>query len=265
MELFRRLGCADAVRDAGLPADFNTDVVYMTRLNGVEITRYERSTPAEVRAGAPARCRRQLADARAAALPLADLPRTGTARARGRTVGRRPARRMAARLLRPGRRRRHVADRGCRHRRAAHRAQPLPRRLRRRRQHRAQGHRLAARGHARAQQHVLDVLPVSARVGELAKSTPGMDAALRRRRHPRRHRRRRRMAPPPRRPRRRGPATLGPGAGDVRRHRRAVRLRGHRPVALDAARDGRHQVAGAATCSSPATPPTSGCRWAASA
>jgi 2-polyprenyl-6-methoxyphenol hydroxylase-like FAD-dependent oxidoreductase len=51
MELFRRLGCADAVRDSGLPADFNTDVVYMTRLNGVEITRYERSTPADVRAG----------------------------------------------------------------------------------------------------------------------------------------------------------------------------------------------------------------------
>jgi 2-polyprenyl-6-methoxyphenol hydroxylase-like FAD-dependent oxidoreductase len=51
MELFRRLGCAGAVRDAGLPPDFCTDVVYMTRLNGVEITRYERSTPADVRAG----------------------------------------------------------------------------------------------------------------------------------------------------------------------------------------------------------------------
>lgn len=51
MELFRRLGCADAVRDAGLPADFNTDVVYLTRLNGTEITRYERSTTAEVRSG----------------------------------------------------------------------------------------------------------------------------------------------------------------------------------------------------------------------
>lgn len=51
MELFRRLGCADAVREAGLPADFNTDVVYMTRLNGREITRYERSTRAEVQSG----------------------------------------------------------------------------------------------------------------------------------------------------------------------------------------------------------------------
>ena len=51
MELLRRLGCADAVRDAGLPADHNTDVVYLTPLNGHELTRYERSTPAEVRAG----------------------------------------------------------------------------------------------------------------------------------------------------------------------------------------------------------------------
>ncbi|HEY8058534.1 MAG TPA: FAD-dependent monooxygenase, partial [Acidimicrobiales bacterium] len=51
MELFRRLGCADAVRAAGLPGDFNTDVVFLTRLNGVEITRYERSTPDDVRAG----------------------------------------------------------------------------------------------------------------------------------------------------------------------------------------------------------------------
>jgi 2-polyprenyl-6-methoxyphenol hydroxylase-like FAD-dependent oxidoreductase len=50
MELLRRLECADAVRAAGLPADFNTDVVYMTRLNGREISRYERSTPADVRA-----------------------------------------------------------------------------------------------------------------------------------------------------------------------------------------------------------------------
>lgn len=51
MELLRRLGCADAVRRAGLPADHNTDVVYMTRLAGVELVRYERSTPADVFAG----------------------------------------------------------------------------------------------------------------------------------------------------------------------------------------------------------------------
>ena len=51
MELFRRLGCADAIRDSGLPADHNTDVVFMTRLTGVELERFERSTPADVRAG----------------------------------------------------------------------------------------------------------------------------------------------------------------------------------------------------------------------
>lgn len=51
MELLRRLGCADAVRAVGLPEHFNTDVVYLTRINGSEITRYHRSTPADVRAG----------------------------------------------------------------------------------------------------------------------------------------------------------------------------------------------------------------------
>lgn len=51
MELFRRLGCADAIRDAGLPAEHNTDVVYMTRLNGTEIVRYARPTTADVRSG----------------------------------------------------------------------------------------------------------------------------------------------------------------------------------------------------------------------
>lgn len=51
MELLRRLGCADAVRSAGLPPTHNTDVVYLTRLNGVELARYERSTAADVFAG----------------------------------------------------------------------------------------------------------------------------------------------------------------------------------------------------------------------
>ena len=51
MEIFRRLGCADNVRNAGLPADFNTDVVYMTHFNGVDLARYERSTRAEVQQG----------------------------------------------------------------------------------------------------------------------------------------------------------------------------------------------------------------------
>jgi 2-polyprenyl-6-methoxyphenol hydroxylase-like FAD-dependent oxidoreductase/sugar lactone lactonase YvrE len=51
MEIFRRYGAAAAIRDAGLPADFSADVVYMTRMNGKELTRYERSTTADVRAG----------------------------------------------------------------------------------------------------------------------------------------------------------------------------------------------------------------------
>ena len=51
MELLRRLGCADAVRSAGLPPDHSTDIVYLTQLNGFELTRFSRSTVAEVRAG----------------------------------------------------------------------------------------------------------------------------------------------------------------------------------------------------------------------
>jgi 2-polyprenyl-6-methoxyphenol hydroxylase-like FAD-dependent oxidoreductase len=51
MELLRRLGCADAVRAVGLPENHSTDIVYLTRLNGHELVRFERSTPAEVRSG----------------------------------------------------------------------------------------------------------------------------------------------------------------------------------------------------------------------
>lgn len=40
MELLRRLGCSREYRQAGLPADYPTDVVYLTRINGREITRY---------------------------------------------------------------------------------------------------------------------------------------------------------------------------------------------------------------------------------
>ncbi len=52
MEIFRRLGCADAVRRAGLPGDNSTDVVYMTRMNGGELVRFSRPTPDDIRAGA---------------------------------------------------------------------------------------------------------------------------------------------------------------------------------------------------------------------
>lgn len=54
MELFRRLGCADAVRAAGLPGDHNTDVVYMTRFNEHELARYKRPTPHDVLNGTQA-------------------------------------------------------------------------------------------------------------------------------------------------------------------------------------------------------------------
>ncbi|WP_176598175.1 MULTISPECIES: FAD-dependent monooxygenase [Sphingobium] len=41
MEFLRRLGCSGEYRKTGLPADYPTDVLYMTRINGVEITRYK--------------------------------------------------------------------------------------------------------------------------------------------------------------------------------------------------------------------------------
>lgn len=40
MELLRRIGCSEQYRKAGLPPDYPVDVVYMTRINGTEITRY---------------------------------------------------------------------------------------------------------------------------------------------------------------------------------------------------------------------------------
>ncbi|MEZ5409140.1 MAG: FAD-dependent monooxygenase [Acidimicrobiales bacterium] len=55
MELLRRLGCADEVRRSGLPPDHSTDIVYLDRLNGHELTRYRRSTTGAVLAGQPRR------------------------------------------------------------------------------------------------------------------------------------------------------------------------------------------------------------------
>lgn len=40
MEILRRLGCSRRYRQTGLPPEYPTDVVYMTRINGSEITRY---------------------------------------------------------------------------------------------------------------------------------------------------------------------------------------------------------------------------------
>src|SRR5262245_21176690 len=39
MELYRRLGLARGLRRLGLPGNYPTDVVYLTRLNGWELTR----------------------------------------------------------------------------------------------------------------------------------------------------------------------------------------------------------------------------------
>lgn len=41
MEILRRLDCSGRYRKVGLPADYPVDVVYMTRINGEEITRYK--------------------------------------------------------------------------------------------------------------------------------------------------------------------------------------------------------------------------------
>src|SRR5215472_4827544 len=39
MEIFRRLGCVQAVRDAGLPAEYPNDVVFRTTAVGMELSR----------------------------------------------------------------------------------------------------------------------------------------------------------------------------------------------------------------------------------
>ena len=39
MEMFRRLGVAEAVRRAGLPADYPNDMAYRTTMTGPELTR----------------------------------------------------------------------------------------------------------------------------------------------------------------------------------------------------------------------------------
>lgn len=41
MEVFRRLGVADQLRDAGLPADFSNDCAYRTTATGIELCRIE--------------------------------------------------------------------------------------------------------------------------------------------------------------------------------------------------------------------------------
>lgn len=47
MEVFRRFGIADAVRNSGLPDEFPTDVIYCTSVAGEEITRISQPSRAE--------------------------------------------------------------------------------------------------------------------------------------------------------------------------------------------------------------------------
>src|SRR6185312_17561997 len=47
MEIFRRLGIAEAVRAVGLPADYPYDVAFFTRLSGFEIARGRTPSRAE--------------------------------------------------------------------------------------------------------------------------------------------------------------------------------------------------------------------------
>ncbi|WJR79936.1 FAD-dependent oxidoreductase [Bradyrhizobium sp. NP1] len=51
MEIFRRLGVADALRGAGLPADYPHDVVYRTSATGQELTRIVIPSPVGRKAG----------------------------------------------------------------------------------------------------------------------------------------------------------------------------------------------------------------------
>jgi len=49
MEHYRRLGFADEIRQAGLPADYPTDVAYFTRYTGYELARFQLPSSANAR------------------------------------------------------------------------------------------------------------------------------------------------------------------------------------------------------------------------
>ncbi len=46
MEFLRRFGCSEVYRKTGLPPDYSADVVFMTRINGKQITRYKLTSSA---------------------------------------------------------------------------------------------------------------------------------------------------------------------------------------------------------------------------
>ncbi len=153
MEIFRRLGLAEEVRNSGLPADYPHDISYRTSFTGTELTRIEIPCRRDrfTRKDGPGL---RLADAGAAASHQPDLSRTDPVRTCG---GASPHPHHQPHVGR-GRQ-----DRGCfrrcglarsRHRRRPSRELPLSDRLRRRALHRAQGHRRRTerrrRGAARA-------------------------------------------------------------------------------------------------------------------
>ena len=153
MEIFRRLGVAEDVRNAGLPADYPHDISYRTAFTGDGADPHRDSLPPRSlhQEGRPGL---QLADAGAAASHQPDLSRADPVRACG-GAGPHPHHQPDI-----GRGRQ---DRGCfrrrgparsRYRRRPPRELPLSDRLRRRAFHRPQGHRRRAdrrcRGAARA-------------------------------------------------------------------------------------------------------------------
>ena len=80
MEIFRRLGVADKVRNAGLPADYPHDISYRTSFTGEELTRIKIPCRRD-RFTAQGRAGLQLADAGAAASHQPDFSRADPVRA----------------------------------------------------------------------------------------------------------------------------------------------------------------------------------------
>ena len=131
MEIFRRLGIADSVRDVGLPADYPNDVVCRTTVTGIELSRVVIPSRAE-RSRGDLGAGWLVADAGAAASDQPGPSRAGAVRACGIPAVHPHPRPHRGRGPVPGRGRRHGDGPRSRHRRAAVAALQLPGRLRRR-------------------------------------------------------------------------------------------------------------------------------------
>jgi 2-polyprenyl-6-methoxyphenol hydroxylase-like FAD-dependent oxidoreductase len=97
MEIFRRLGIVQEIRNAGLPADYPNDVSYRTTTTGIELSRIR----------IPARAGHMVADAGAAAPLQPDFLRTDPDRARLQHTEDPHAEPDAVRRLQTGRERRY--------------------------------------------------------------------------------------------------------------------------------------------------------------